>query len=115
MELRAFALPDNPASIGFKYGPLVLSAGLGSEDMVTTTTGVDVTIPAEKRVESETITLPRKKTAEDLLLDPAQFFESSKTSISFKLKGTSLKFTPHYLRHHERYGIYWYFEPALRG
>jgi hypothetical protein len=33
MEVRAYSLPDGQDVYGFKYGPVVLSAELGSEDM----------------------------------------------------------------------------------
>ena len=45
MEVRAHSLPDNPNVYGFKYGPVVLSALLGREDMEESTTGMNVTIP----------------------------------------------------------------------
>ena len=46
MRVSAHTLPDNPHAAAFTYGPYVLSADLGTEDMEETTTGVDVTVPA---------------------------------------------------------------------
>lgn len=48
MRVSAHTLPDNPHAAAFTYGPYVLSADLGTEDMEETTTGVDVTVPAGK-------------------------------------------------------------------
>ena len=110
MGLKAFPLPDEKTAVGFKYGPLVLSAGLGTEDMKEGKTGVDVTIPAEKKVESEEIQLGNGKTVDDLISDPGAFFTKDSDKPEFLLNGTKLKFTPHYKRHFERYGIYWYFK-----
>ena len=58
MDVRAYALPDNETTIGFKYGPIVLSADLGTEDEQLSSTGMFVTIPKNKIVKDETIVLP---------------------------------------------------------
>lgn len=108
MELKCFTLPDNEDSVAFKYGPVVLSAGLGSEDMETGTTGVNVTIPKEKKVASEFLTLPEGVSKEEFKNDPGKCFE--RDGMKFKLKGSELEFTPHYEKYNERYGIYWYIE-----
>ncbi len=111
-EIVAYDLPDNESSIAFKYGPVVLSADLGTEDLVTTTTGVNVTIPAQKIVDSEYITLT-DGSREDLMADADAFFTAGTDAdgnVAFTLNGTDLVFGPHYLKNEERYGIYWYFQ-----
>ena len=50
MKVTAYNLPDSLNTYGFKYGPVVLSAKLGSDNMETTMTGVAVTIPKEKMI-----------------------------------------------------------------
>ena len=47
-NVLAKGLPDCGNVFAFFYGPVLLSADLGSEKMTDTTTGVDVTIPSEK-------------------------------------------------------------------
>lgn len=108
MTIKAYPLPDNRTSIGFKYGPIVLSAALGTEDMSKTTTGMNVTIPMNKVVSDEYIILKNGNSHLDVINSPMDFFEKTDDT-TFKLKGTGLVFTPHYLQYRERYGIYWYF------
>ncbi len=107
MKITAHSLPDNKKAMGFKYGPLVLSAGLGHENMQTTTTGVAVTIPQDKIVESEYVILPNGITREEFINDLPLYFEQN--GLAFALKGSNLIFTPHYAKYDERYGIYFYY------
>lgn len=112
MQLTAYALPDNASAIAFKYGPVVLSAGLGSENMKTTTTGVNVTIPASKLVDSETIMLPAGVSRESFIENINTFMKKDSGALAFRIDGCELVFKPHYLKYNERYGIYWYFVTA---
>ncbi|MBR2085570.1 MAG: glycoside hydrolase family 127 protein, partial [Oscillospiraceae bacterium] len=59
-EVKAYNLPDDPAVYGFKYGPVVLSAELGKANMQTSSTGMWVTIPKDKVVNSETIKISKQ-------------------------------------------------------
>lgn len=115
MNVTAYSLPDNETAIGFKYGPVVLSADLGTEDETTTTTGVIVTIPAKKIVDNETITLPEGVAREDFIQNINDYMVRNEDADeeegpTFTLDGTDLVFGPHYLKYQERYGIYWYFK-----
>ncbi len=107
MKLVAYSLPDNDTVLGFKYGPIVLSAGLGSKDMICTTTGVSVTIPQDKKADCETVTLPKGTARDSFAGNPSDYF--TQDDMSFALNGTDLVFTPHYTKYKERYGIYFYF------
>ncbi len=104
-------LPDCDKVFAFKYGPVLLSANLGSKDMVTGTTGVDVTIPAEKIAPEETLVV-KEGTVKEFVENINEHFEIDRSSMAFKLTGVSapLEFGPHYLKYKERYGIYWYLE-----
>ncbi|SFX02443.1 beta-L-arabinofuranosidase domain-containing protein [Ruminococcus sp. XPD3002] len=113
-KVRAYPLPDSPDVYGFKYGPLVLSAELGKEDMKTDSTGMWVTIPKEKKVASETIKLA--KTGQSVASFMAEIDEHllrSSDGLTFTLNDTNTKltFTPHYRQYQQRYGIYWKFVP----
>jgi len=132
MEVRAYTLPDNDGAYAFKYGPVVLSAELGTDDkMDLTTCGVAVSIPKTKVVGLESASPKDGKRAvlgtetidiEDYTVD--DFMENInqhlvKTvgedgNLAFKLEGTDhdLIFSTHYLQHTQRYGIYWYFTGA---
>ena len=108
MEVVAYDLPDHENTIAFKYGPVVLSAGLGTENMVETTTGVNVAIPNFAKVK-DTI-LVSAPSVKDWLADINNNMVKAEGELKFTLKNTDspeLVFTPHYLQHKERYGIYW--------
>lgn len=117
MEVKAYSLPDNPNVYGFKYGPVVLSALLGSGDMEESTTGMNVTIPLSKRIDRE-----YTGNASDKILVQTDSLDEFTGNINtymvrdkdadglvFDLEGTksNLKFTIHYSQYKERYGIYW--------
>lgn len=110
MKLSYENLPDNPLTVAFKYGPIVLSSPLGKENMKTTVTGVDVLVAVKDQYIKDYIVIEKgteaawlKNLKEGLVKEPGQ--------IKFHLKGTDedsrLSFIPHYSQYQERYGIYW--------
>ena len=109
-EVTAIGLPDCDNVFAFKYGPVLLSADLGTENMIDGKTGVDVTIPTNKIVKSEYLTV-LEGTRQDFIANVAKHFEKGSEPNCFVLTGTdqTLTFRPHYLKTRERYGIYWYF------
>lgn len=118
MEIRAYQLPDNPHCIGLKYGPVVLSANLGTEEMEESKTGVDVTIATRNLQIKDFITVKAKDGSEysteadvdDWIADIKNHVKKVPGELAFSLQGTDsdeLIFTPHYKRYKERYGIYW--------
>lgn len=139
MKVRAYALPDGDNTYAFKYGPVVLSALLGTRDMDRTITGVDVWIPQnrvfEKELlpsESETVTV-LDGTVEEFMAnidahmaryevtwseDGCKEGESDEKQVAedicFRLTGTDAKlsFVTHYKQHEERYGIYFRYVDA---
>ena len=127
MKVTAYNLPDGQNTYGFKYGPVVLSAKLGSDNMETTMTGVAVTIPKEKMIPVSMIS-----TGTEIINicadpdDPEAKPESLETfmqnidkhmvrndtdELSFTLTGTdaNLTYATHYKQHKERYGLYFKF------
>ncbi len=130
MKVRAYALPDGDQTYGFKYGPVVLSALLGKEDMERTVTGVDVLIPRSRVFrkdilpsESETVTVREGQVA-DFIQNIHEYMIRRKSHTPesvkevgriqmpvFELEGTDAKLTyvVHYRQHEERYGIYFKF------
>jgi hypothetical protein len=105
------SLPDNPNVAAFTYGPVVLSAGLGTEKMEESATGVMVTIPT-KRVDVKDYLVIRDQSVDAWKRDIALNLLKTAGKLEFRLKGTDederLVFTPHYRQHNQRYGIYWY-------
>lgn len=110
-----YPLPDAPHVVGFKYGPVVLSAALGTEDMDESKTGVIVSVPTKRMLVKDFIT-PVGMNVEEWFNDFSQNFVRLNGDLSFKLRNTDeedrLIFTPHFKQHHERYGIYWNFVEA---
>lgn len=129
MKVVAYGLPDNNTVYGFKYGPIVLAAELGTDNNMTKTTcGVAVSIPANKRVGtetakpgdgsravlgSETINIDGS-TLSTFVSDIDNYLVRKEGSLEFELKETdaALTFSPYYQQHTQRYGIYWYFTGA---
>ncbi len=107
MQVVAYPLPDNENTVAFKYGPWVLSADMGKNDMNTSTTGVNVTIPLEDASTSD-ILIVEKGTAKKWLSNLEENLMKIGDSLEFELKGTNQKliFSPHYKQHTSRYGIY---------
>ena len=115
MTVKAYSLPDNANSFGFKYGPIVLSAELGTANMENTTTGWNVTIPKDKVVANEKIKINASAgTVKTFMHHINEHLVKDSDSLKFTLKDTdaNLTFTPHYLQYKQRYGIYWYFNSA---
>ena len=110
MKVVAKSLPDCGNVFAFKYGPVLLSANLGFENEISGKTGVDVTIPTNKIVESEYLNV-KKGTVAEFIADIDSHFKKDLKKLLFTLNGTDRKLTfgPHYLKTNERYGIYWYF------
>ena len=107
MSVVAYGLPDNENVVAFKYGPVVLSANLGQNRMITGTTGVNVTVPSADSSVSGPVKITEGTVAQ-WLADPASILVREGSELSFTLRGTDreLVFTPHYQQHTSRYGIY---------
>ncbi len=103
-------LQDNQDAVAFTYGPLVLSAGLGTASM--TTTGHAMTIAATSPGGlQDTITINSGTKIEDWLSNIQNNLVQTTGKLEFTPKGTDsdskLVFIPHYSRYKDRYGIYW--------
>jgi len=113
--VKAYALPDKNTVYGFKYGPVVLSAELGKENMATGSTGMWVTTPKEKITPSENIRISDNKlSVGTFMYNIGDYLVKDGSSLKFTLKGTdhALTFTPHYKQYQQRYGIYWNFQAS---
>ena len=107
MKITVHPLPDNKNAVAFKYGPYVLSADMGQNNMVTGTTGVDVTVPMWDADTSDTLVI-EKNLIEFWLCNIEKNLVKINDNLNFELKGTNQKliFSPHYKQHTSRYGIY---------
>lgn len=110
MKPSCHTLPDAANVAAFRYGPVVLSAALGTEELAESATGVDVSVPTRNMLVKDFIT-PAGQSAESWLKDFDQHFIQKDGELAFVLQGTDedgrLEFTPHYKQHEQRYGIYW--------
>ena len=108
----AYNLPDKTSVYGFKYGPVVLSAELGKQNMTTGSTGMWVTIPKEAIVSNQNIQISKQgQSITSFMAEINDHMVKDANSMKFTLNDTSQKltFTPHYQQYQQRYGIYWNF------
>ncbi len=107
MGIEVHDLQDNENAVAFKYGPRVLSANLGNKEMQTSTTGVNVTVPLLDSSISDIITV-KNGTIENWLRNIDDNLVRQEGTLNFTLRGTDreLTFSPHYMQHQNRYGIY---------
>ncbi len=108
-KVNVSRLPDNQSAVAFKYGPYVLSAGLGRENMEYSYTGVSVAI-ATRNIEIKDIITVKGMDREQWLSRTSENLQKKPGELVFVLKNVEeeLEFSPHFKRHGERYGIYWY-------
>ena len=104
-------LQDNQNSVAFTYGPLVLSAGLGTASMTTASHGVQVLKATKPTGLQETIAINSGTTLNGWLSNIQDNLVQTAGKLEFNLKNTDsdgkLVFIPHYSRYKDRYGIYW--------
>ena len=103
-------LQDNQNAVAFTYGPLVLSAGLGTDNMTTEGHGVQVLAATKPSGLQDTINVSGG-TLNDWLANIQSNLVQTPGKLEFSLKNTDsdskLVFVPHYSRYKDRYGIYW--------
>ena len=111
--VMAYNLPDGENVYAFKYGPFVLSAELGTENMTTTTTGVNVTIPAAA-VSVSPVQVSSGTVAE--FMENVDAYMVRGEDGKFTLTGTEseepLTYSYHFRQYTQRYAIYMNFVDA---
>ena len=110
-EVAAHGIADNPNVYAFTYGPFVLSAELGTANMTTTTTGVNVTVPQYTDLGgfSQNVKLASGST-ESFMGSIGEHLIKGDDG-KFRLGGTdqNLVYSYHFRQHSQRYGIYFNF------
>jgi DUF1680 family protein len=112
MEAQVSRCTDNQNVVAFTYGPVVLSAGLGTASMTTSSVGVGVTVATKNVTVRETINIysSLSSSINTWLSNIKTNLVQTPGKLEFKLRNTdadgSLVFTPHYQRYTDRYGIY---------
>jgi DUF1680 family protein len=111
-EIRVSRLTDSPDTVAFTYGPVVLSAGLGTASMTTQSHGVNVLKATKNVTIKETINVNTAVSPgiDNWLGNIKNNLVRTPGKLEFTLRNTdedyNLKFTPHYQRYKDRYGIY---------
>lgn len=114
-ELILHLLPDVPNSAAAVYGPFVLAAGLGKEDMTVAVMRSNVTVSTKNVKVHDRIVLEEGLTLEEWFANCKENFVKREDELAFTLQGTDaddiLVFTPYYKHYKERYGVYFdYFD-----
>lgn len=111
--VTAHNLPDGENVYAFKYGPYVLSAELGTEDMRQGTTGVNVSIPAQA-AETEVVRVS-SGTVGEFMEDIGSHLirgEDGKFTLTGTESQTQLLYSYHFRQYTQRYAIYMTFADA---
>ncbi|WP_277207192.1 beta-L-arabinofuranosidase domain-containing protein [Isoptericola croceus] len=118
-RVTAHPTPDNPAFVAFRYGPEVLSAGLGAADTdACEPTGILVRISDHDPDAQSVVTTPAGRSVADLVAsEPMErLADAPDGTVRFALRGTldgdHLRWAPHHTRWDERYAIYLHVEEA---
>ncbi len=114
MEVRISATADNADFVAFKYGPVLLSTGLGTKNITKEgSVGVGVRISSFDETAQQRIVVATETTSEwrEAVTSNVERIEDTEDGqVQFVLRNTvdggDLVYTPHYERHGERYGLY---------
>ncbi len=92
------------------YGPYVLAAGLGRDDMTTERMRTKVIVPTKNVSVRERIVLNEELLISDWFANSNENFIKQESELVFSLQGTDvdgeLFFEPYYKKYDERYGVY---------
>jgi DUF1680 family protein len=108
-DVRVSRLPDNQNAVAFMYGPLGLSAGMGTQNMVAEPQWASEKAVAPPTPAKDTIAIT-SGTIEDWIANIGDNLVQTPGQLEFTLRNTdedgNLRFTPQYQRYQDRYGIY---------
>ncbi len=110
-EIKLHTLPDMENCAAVTYGPFVLAAGLGREDMTTERIRrTNVTVSTKNVAVRERVVLQEGLKLSEWFADCKANFVKADGEFAFSIKGTDadehLVFIPYYKKYDERYGIY---------
>ena len=118
MEVRVSATSDNPDFLALKYGPVLLSTSLGTKDLDRSSpVGIGVRVPVVDPEAQQTVLVDAASVdawKEQVTDNVVRVDDTADGQVRFALRNTvdggDLRFTPHYRRHNERYGLYLNYE-----
>mgnify|MGYP000880879325 FL=1 len=122
LEVQVSRLPDNKDVVAFSYGPVVLCACFGTEQMVIEPHWASVKATIPYGMEFKDYIIIQNDTVDNWLANIKNNLVKTPGKLEFTLKGTdeddNFIFKPYYLEYKERYGIYFYLltpdSPALK-
>lgn len=113
MQVEVESTADNANFVAFKYGPVVLAAELGSNDITASqANGILVRAATEDTSAKDTITVQNMSVDDwkaNVTENLVRIEDSEDGKVQFQLKNTDseeLIFSPYYELHDQRYGIY---------
>lgn len=110
METVAHNLPDSEETYAFKYGPVMLSAKLGSDPAYQTEAshGIMVRRSSTSAVSSDQLGIYAAESVEEFMEKIDDYMVRGNGN-TFTLQGVNCKyeFVPHYSQYTDNYGIYW--------
>lgn len=119
MEVKAYATQDNKDFVAFRFGPVALSAALGTNNIeASSPNGILVRVGTKDTTCQSAITVQNMSVDEwmdNVKENLVRIEDSEDGKVQFKLKNTDssdLTYTPHFMRYKERYGLYMTFEEA---
>ncbi|MEI5676383.1 MULTISPECIES: beta-L-arabinofuranosidase domain-containing protein [unclassified Nocardioides] len=118
MEVRVVDTDDDPDFLALKYGPVLLSAGLGTRSLdAYTGVGIGVRVPRVDADARTSVVVDAASVAawkQDVADNVVRVADTADGQVQFRLANTvdaaDLRFTPHYRRHDERYALYLSYE-----
>ena len=117
MEVRAYATQDNKDFVAFRYGPVALSAALGTNNIEAySPNGILVRVGTKDGSCQSVITVQNMSVDEwitNVKENLVRIEDGEDGKVQFKLNNTDssdLIYTPHFMRYKERYGLYMLFE-----
>lgn len=117
MEVRAYATQDNKDFVAFRYGPVALSAALGTNNIEAYSPNGILVRVGTKDSTCQTVITVQNMTVDEWLSNVKENLvrieDSEDGKVQFKLNNTDssdLIYTPHFMRYKERYGLYMLFE-----
>ena len=106
-SLVAYGLPDRANVYGFLYGPFVLSAELGTESMSTSTTGVNVTVPARAVGGNKTYSVDEENGVPYFMSRIDEHMKKGENNrFTLACNNGTLTYSYHFRQSSQRYGIY---------
>ncbi len=113
-KARAYGLPDGTGVYALTYGPFVLSAELGTDGMTTSTTGVNVSVPA-RAAGNKTYSVGTQDLDSFMSEIDKHLQLGDNGKFTLECGSETLTYSYHFRQYTQRYGIYMKFAAGEIG